>query len=202
MANANPISPLSALREDMERYGIALPEDRWAELTTQVSEQTFGEGDVIMSSARVADHWLFVSQGIVASEQTTQDGDALIARFFEPGQICSNISSAWRRALSSDTLIAVTQVEGIFFPDAIFRAEYLRGGVCGEYLRIKAIETLLFDKDLLCAKTSNDTEVRYSFLEQNYAEVVARTTQKDRARFVGLTPQGLNRFLKARKTQT
>ena len=201
MASTDSIPPLTALREDVERYGIALPVDRWADLTAQVSEQEFREGTVIMSAARVADHWLFVSQGIVASEQTTADGDALIARFFEPGQICSNLSSAWRRALSSDTLIAVTQVEGVFFPDAIFRAEYLRGGAFGEYLRIKAIETLLFDKDLLCAKTSNDTEVRYSFLEQNYAEVVARTTQKDRARFVGLTPQGLNRFLKARKVQ-
>ncbi|MEM9794728.1 MAG: hypothetical protein AAF848_17440, partial [Pseudomonadota bacterium] len=77
-----------------------------------------------------------------------------------------------------------------------------RGGVFGQYLRIKAMETLILDKDILCAKTSNDTEVQYSFLERSFPEVVQRATQKDVARFIGVTPQGLNRFLRNRKSSS
>lgn len=58
----------------------------------------------------------------------------------------------------------------------------------------------MFDKDILYAKTSNDTEVQYRFLESHHTEVVQRAAQKDIARFIGMTPQGLNRFLRNRQS--
>ena len=186
------------LQRDMEELDITLADAEWERLSKDLTICSYAMGDVILSSARIADRWLFVTEGVVASAQATQGGDALIARFFEPGQFCSNMTSAWSRQLASDELIAVTDVEGILFPDPLFRHEFLKGGAFGEYLRLKCMETLLFDKDVLYAKTSNNTEVQYRFLEERYAQVIARTTQKDLARFIGLTPQGLNRFLRRR----
>ena len=186
------------LRKDIEQSGLFISDDAWLHLSKDLTEFSGTLGEVILSSTRIADRWLFLTEGIVASEQPTIDGDALIARFFEPGQFCSNLTSAWSRKLAFDELIAISDVKGVLIPDALFREQFLRGGVFGEYIRLKFMETLLFDKDILCAKTTNDTEVQYRFLEENCAQVIAHTTQKDIARFIGVTPQGLNRFLRRR----
>lgn len=187
------------LKQDIQRCGCTLEPAEWHRLSKELVNCAFQKGDVIQSQARVADHWLFVASGIVASEQSTPDGNNLIARFFEAGHLCSNPTSAWHRELGSDDLIAITNVEGVLLPNLWFREQYLRGGNFGEYLRIKAMQTLMFDKDILSAKTSNDVETRYGFLESSHSEVVRHTAQKDLARFIGVTPQGLNRFLKNRQ---
>lgn len=196
------MNAIDSLKHDAKSLGFAVPSEEWQSLSAEFTACRFPTGDVILSSVRVADRWLFVTRGIVAFEQTSPDGGTLIGRFFQPGQFCSNLESAWRQELASDTLIAITNVEGVLLPDPVFRDQYLRGGVFGQYLRIKAMETLILDKDILCAKTSNDTEVQYSFLERSFPEVVQRATQKDVARFIGVTPQGLNRFLRNRKSSS
>lgn len=192
------MNAIQVLKKDIEQYGVSLNDTDYAEIQKVSFECAFPMGDVILSRVRVEDHWLFLTRGIVASEQSTLGGDALIARFFEAGHLCANLTSAWARELDTDDLIAITNVEGVLLPHNLFREQYLRGNGFGEYLRLKTMETLMFDKDILCAKTSNNTEVRYGFLEHNYKEVVRRASQKDLARFVGVTPQGLNRFLKNR----
>jgi len=190
--------PKERLRRDIERAGLPLKDDEWRVISRDFNACAYSMGDIILSSTRVADRWLFLSEGTVASQQATPKGDALIARFFEPGQFCANLTSAWSRKHSLDELIAITNVEGVLIPDSVFRDQYLRGAIFGQYLRLKVMETLLFDKDVLYAKTSNDTEVQYRFLEETYGSVIEHTAQKDLARFIGVTPQGLNRFLRRR----
>lgn len=190
--------PKERLRRDIERTGLPLNDDEWRVISRDFNACAYSMGDIILSSTRVADRWFFLSEGTVASQQSTPKGDALIARFFEPGQFCTNLTSAWSRKHSLDELIAITNVEGVLIPDSIFRDQYLRGAIFGQYLRLKVMETLLFDKDVLYAKTSNDTEVQYRFLEETYGRVIEHTAQKDLARFIGVTPQGLNRFLRRR----
>ncbi|MEO1483673.1 MAG: cyclic nucleotide-binding domain-containing protein [Myxococcota bacterium] len=178
---------------------MTLDDDEWRRISTRLADCSYRQGEVIFSQVRLTDHWLFITDGVAASEQTTPDGAVLIGRFFEPGHICSNITSAWARQISSDDLRAITDVEGVLLPNPLFRQEYLGGGAFGRYLRIKAMAALLFDKEILCTKTTNDTDIQYRFLEYNYREVIRRSTQKDIARFIGITPQGLSRFLKNRR---
>ena len=191
------VSALAVLRDDVAASGVTLPAADWARIAAQLTEARFPGGAVIFSQGRIADRWLFVARGIAASEQSSSDGGATIARFFEPGQVCANVTSAWRQDFASDDLIAMTPLDGVLLPDPVLRHEYLRGGAFGEYLRLKVMETLLFDKDLLCAKTSTDTAVRFRFLHDRYSEVVQRVPQKDLSRFLGVTPQGLSRFLRS-----
>ncbi|MEM7776028.1 MAG: cyclic nucleotide-binding domain-containing protein [Pseudomonadota bacterium] len=190
------MSPLELLEQNIAEKGLAIPAEEWQRLRADLSEITYAAGAVIFSIADVSYGWFFLSSGIAASEQVSPDGEASIARFFEARQFCANLTSTWRQELAPDNLVAITDVEGVVLPDRIFRTEYLRGGLFGEFLRLKAMETLLFDKDLIIAKTSTDTEMRYRFLEQSHAQVIARVPQKDIARFLGVTPQGLSRFLR------
>ncbi|MEO1457682.1 MAG: hypothetical protein AAFV49_08970 [Pseudomonadota bacterium] len=193
------MSPMDALERDIGALGIAIAPGEWAALRADLAEAAFPAGAVISSQARISEHWVFLSAGIAASEQAAPDGTATIARFFEAGQFCANLTSVWHRTIASDDLLAITDVAGVFVPDRIFRPAYLRGGAFGEYLRLKAMEAMLFDKDLICAKTSPSTEARLRFLEERHRDVVRRTPQKHLARFIGITPQGLSRFLRNRR---
>ncbi|MEO1774347.1 MAG: hypothetical protein AAFS07_05290 [Pseudomonadota bacterium] len=192
-------APVEALRADMARLDVEISAPAWAAVCGALSVTQQPAGAAIFAQVRIASAWLFVTEGITASQQTRPDGGTAIARFFEPGQLCGNLTSTWRREIAADDLVAITDVTGVLLPDTLLKAEYLSGGAFGRYLRLKIMETLLFDKDLICAKTSIETELRYRFLEQRHRSVIGVAPQKDIARFLGITPQGLSRFLRNRR---
>lgn len=193
---------LSSLEDDIQLLDVALDLREWDQIRQRCKFISVKAGDKIQNQARVADSWVYLSDGVAASEQTWLDGASTIARFFEPGSICANLSSAWTRDIASDDLVAITDVSGVAIPDAIFRREYLHGGFFGTYLRLKMMEAHLFAKELVCAKTSGQTEARYQFLEQHHRNVIGSVPQKDIARFLGVTPQGLSRFLRRRRSKS
>lgn len=193
---------LASLENDIQRKGVELDFVEWGQISQRCKYIHIQTGEKIQNQARVADSWIYLSDGIAASEQTWLDGTTSIARFFEPGDICANFTSVWTRNIASDDLVAMTDVAGLAIPDDVFKREYLGGGFFGTYLRNKSMDTHLFDKELICAKTSGRTEVRYQFLEQYHLKVISSVPQKDIARFLGITPQGLSRFLRMRKSGT
>ena len=190
---------LALLDADMQRLGVAVDADTQREVARRALPVHVAPGETIQNQARVAQAWVFVSDGIAASEQSWSDGATTIARFFEAGSFCANFTSLWTRDIAADDLRAVTHVTGRAFPDAVFRHEYLHGGAFGTYLRLKVMEAHLFAKELVCAKTSGRTGVRYQFLQQYHRNVIGTVPQKDIARFMGITPQGLSRFLRREK---
>lgn len=192
---------LASLQGDVQRLGVTLDLNEWGQIGQRCTHVHIPAGNKIQNQARVADSWMFLSDGVAASEQTWLDGASTIARFFEPGNICANFTSAWTRDIASDDLVAVADVSGVAIPNDIFRREYLEGGFFGTYLRLKMMEAHLFAKELICAKTSGQTETRYQFLEQYHQNVIGTVPQKDIARFLGVTPQGLSRFLRRRKSE-
>ncbi|MEM9539134.1 MAG: cyclic nucleotide-binding domain-containing protein [Cyanobacteria bacterium P01_E01_bin.42] len=192
------VTGISVLKNDIDSYDLSLPEDEWNRIQTIVSEFTFAKKSVIFSQAIVCDRIFFIADGIAASEQTLAEGTSPIARFFCRGQFCSNITSALMKDYANDTLIAIADVRVVSFPIYFFLQEYYDGKILGEYFRRKVLETLLFDKEIICAKTVLNTEYRYRFLEERQPEVIQLVPDKDIARFMGITPQGLCRFLKNR----
>lgn len=193
---------LASLEGDIQRFGVTLDMKEWDRISQRCTYVQVLAGDKLQNQARVADSWIYLSEGVAASEQTWLDGVSTIARFFEPGNICANVTSAWTRDIASDDLVALTYVAGMAIPNDMFRQEYLEGGFFGVYLRHKMMEAHLFAKELVCAKTSGQTETRYRFLEEYHQDVIGYIQQKDIARFLGVTPQGLSRFLRRRKKET
>ena len=190
----------ASLKDDIKRLGVSIDLVTWERIVQRCKSVQIKAGDTIQNQARIADNWIFLSDGVAASEQTDHDGASTVARFFEPGDFCANLTSVWTRDVASDDLVALTDVVGIAIPDDVFRREYLEGGFFGTYLRLKMMNAHLFAKELICAKTSSQTETRYRFLEQHHQRVIGSVQQKDIARFLGMTPQGLSRFLRSRKT--
>lgn len=199
---ARQMTPISALEEDIAGTQIELAASDWLPIRKLLSEVQIEAGTCIYGQHEIGDRWLFLTRGIAASRQSQLDGSTSIARFFEAHQFCANLTSTWTEDYAADDLIAITDVVGVEIPADVCRHQYLRGGAFGEYLRIKVMDTLCFDKELLCVKTLGDTDTRYSFLEQHHRAVVGSARQKDIASFLGITPQGLSRFLKKRSQRT
>lgn len=176
--------------------GHALSSEEW-EMAERLFEPVHAKrGAVIMDSATIAGDLYFVCEGVAASVQTSPDGDTQIARFFEHGQLCSNVTSAWQMTISDDELIAMTDFVGLRVPFEVFRSAFLHGGLLETFWREALFETLLFDKEVLCTKTIRDVSTRYRFLDERYCDVVSRVPDKHLACFLGITPQGLSRFLR------
>lgn len=192
-------TPMSAFCLDVARSGVQLDEAIWAEIKTKLEAVRFARDTIMERQTAIAERWIFICRGIAASRQTHLDGEVTIARFFERGQICANLTSAWTRQYATDDLIAMTDVTAVAIPNDLFQSELLNGGPLGLYFRLKAMETLCFDKEVISAKTRFDTETRYRFLEHNYESVLEKVRQRDIAAFLGITPQGLSRFKRKRK---
>ncbi|MEM9574930.1 MAG: cyclic nucleotide-binding domain-containing protein [Pseudomonadota bacterium] len=186
----------STFRQHILSKGITLNDAEWEVVERDLKPIRLKRGEVIIDSAMVTEHLFFVCNGIAASIQTTRDGESQIARFFEHGQLCTNLTSAWNKSVSEDQLVALTDFSGIGFSFSAMREAYLNGGPLDTYWRKMVFETLLFDKDVMSAKTVRDVEIRYQFLVDRYQRVIFDVPDKYIARFLGITPQGLSRFLK------
>ncbi|MEM6827705.1 MAG: hypothetical protein AAF553_07155 [Pseudomonadota bacterium] len=190
------MTPIEVFRAHIADRGYALDDASWRSVSADMVEVESRRGAVLLDSAQVTQHLFFVSRGIAATFQTSVSGDLQIARFFERGQLASNITSAWQQSVSADELVAMSGFAGVMVPFAQFRDQFMNGGALAQYWREMVLETLLFDKDLMCAKTFRDVGSRYQFLIERYEEVVEQVPDKHLARFLGITPQGLSRFLK------
>jgi len=195
-------SPIHAIFKDhLATLGHSLEPAEWAQVCELFEPVEAKRSGTLLDSAQVARDLFFVCEGVAASFQTTRDGDRQIARFFERGQLCSNVTSAWQKTVSEDELIALTDFAGLRIPFETFRSAFLRGGLLDTFWREAIFETLLFDKDILCAKTIRNVGTRYRFLATRYATVIKQVPDRDIARFLGITPQGLSRFLRNQRQE-
>ncbi|MEL7102550.1 MAG: Crp/Fnr family transcriptional regulator [Pseudomonadota bacterium] len=192
MANAI----ISVFKEHVTARGYHLSDAAWKCICPQLKPVSASRGDVLLDSAQVTQHVYFVCHGIAASIQNTSDGGEQIARFFERGHLCSNLTSVWHQEVSSDTLVAMSAFAGVSIPFALFHDEFMSDAPLSLYWREMVFQTLVFDKDLICAKTIRDVETRYRFLVDRYDHVIDAVPDKYIARFLGITPQGLSRFKK------
>lgn len=187
---------IAIFRDHIMSYGHHFSRSEWQTLCQPLVPISTARGAILLDSVSVTQHLFFVSDGVAASIQTTEDGDQQIARFFERGQFCSNLTSAWHQRISSDALIAMSDFSGVRIPFSTFRDGFMSEGPLSQYWREIVFETLLFDKDLICSKTIRDVETRYRFLVERYDHVAQTVPDKYIARFLGITPQGLSRFKK------
>ncbi|MEM0934566.1 MAG: hypothetical protein AAF865_16670 [Pseudomonadota bacterium] len=192
------IAMLGFLKTDLACYDCRLSAAEWAAVAEKAASVHFPARSVIYDHKLVGDRWLLLCSGVAASRQTHESGRWSIARFFEAGQFCGNLTSTWEQTPAADDLLAISEVVGIEFPHGMFKAEYLEGGAFGRYLRLKVVETLCFDKDIVTTKTFSDSEMRYQFLNERYGQVVSTALHIDLAAFMGMTPQGFSRFLRNR----
>lgn len=189
-----------ALQEDAGRCGTAMSSTRWDRVFGNARCRDVGARLPILDSGRIGASWVFIVSGVAASFHTREDGRQTLTRFFEAGALAGNFNSTILSDHDSDELVALTEVSCIEFPHEYLLSEYLDGQEFGRYLRIKLIETMQHDIDLLICQTLNDTAARYRFLETRHPDILDAVLKKDIASFLGVTPQGYSRFQRRRST--
>jgi len=192
------MSVLEALHADVIEYGLTPKVEDWADLREAAKVGHKKSREPILGSTGVTDTWVFVASGFAASYYSHSDGRLTLTRFFEPGHIAGNVSSTWSQDFGSDELIAIGDVDYVELPHSYLFAQYMQSGAIGDYVRMKVVETLRYDKDLLVCQALNAPEARYRFLQSRHPELMDVALKKDVAAFMGVTPQGYSRFLRRR----
>jgi len=162
------------------------------------NRKKYSKKSIIFSQTDLCDEVLFICDGIIASEYNLEDGKNVISRFFIENNLCTNLISTMTKTNSLDSIVAITDVSAISIPLKIFYQYYLDDGGIGKYFRIKLLDNLLEAKSLISIKTVSKTEEKYEFLEKKYPIALQFIPAKDIASFMGITPEGLSRFLKKR----
>ncbi len=191
---------MTALRQDLDRHGIQLTEDEWRLLSDHCVSKTAARRTAILDSVRIGDSWLFIASGYAASYYGHGDGRQTLTRFFAPGNLAGNVTSTWSKDYGSDELVAISDVSYVELPHSVLLEQYLHGQALGVYIRMKVVETLRYDKDLLVCQALNEPEARYRFLEDRHPEIFEVALKKDIAAFLGVTPQGYSRILRRKRS--
>lgn len=186
----------NALRVDINQHGLTLSDQEWRDVCDRSVAKTKASRNIILDSAQIGTSWVFVASGFAASFYAHQDGRLSLTRFFEPGQMAGNVTSTWLKDYGSDELKAITDLVYIELPHAFLLQEYMQGAAFGAYVRMKVVETLQYDKDLLVSQTINDPDLRFQFLNDHHPGLIDIALKKDIAAFLGVTPQGYSRLLR------
>ena len=189
-------SPMHVLRDDMARLGTELSDLQWQEFSSNCREVSIDQRDLVFEGEAKRDTLLFITKGIGASQFVLPDGQVVISRFFEAGDLCAVVQFTHMGELTENAIVAVTAVEGIMIPLEIWKFEQFEGGVIGKYARQKMYHQHLSEIDIMHVKTVNRTDVSYEFLKERHPSVLDAAPQTVIAQFCGITPEGLSRFLR------
>ncbi|MEM6819074.1 MAG: hypothetical protein AAF578_09785 [Pseudomonadota bacterium] len=190
------MQPLNQMKFDIESRGLKISQHDWGSFGEIVNEVNYRKGECIFDMDETESPMLFVAAGIASANMLSDTGRVFIYRFFEQGHLCTRISSAWLNSGHDDTIECVTDLSGVLIPFDYWKKEYLQGNGLGEYFRQKCLEALLFAKDVIRIKTLSQTRVAYEFLANEHKTVVQQAPQKTIAKFIGITPEAMNRFLR------
>lgn len=188
---------MEELKLEIEKYIQGKIDAEWKDFSSHLIVNTASKREIIFRQTDICDSVIYILEGIAASEWNEED-KLVISRFFQAGNLCSNMISAVSKTIKSDNIIAITNVKYIAMPFDYFMNLYLYSDKVGIFLRKKILEHLIEAKNFISIKTATVTEVQYSFLEEEYPEIMAKTPSKYIAAFMGITPEALSRFLKKR----
>ncbi|MEO1530273.1 MAG: cyclic nucleotide-binding domain-containing protein [Planctomycetota bacterium] len=177
-------------------FGVDLAASEWDEFASVCTETSYRKREVIFRDGVEPDYLLFITNGVCAGQASQPDGQTVVARFFEPGDFCAKISFTRRGSTNANTIIAVTPAEGVLIPMDRWRREHLEGMGVGRYARQKMMRAHYFDIDIIQVKTLNRTVESYEFLREHQPNVLQAVPQNVIAQFLGITPEGLSRFLR------
>ncbi|HAA12611.1 MAG TPA: hypothetical protein DCE41_13325 [Cytophagales bacterium] len=190
---------METLKLEIEKYVQGEINTEWDEFLSHLELKMATKREIIFRQTDICDSVIYILEGIAASEYN-KDDKVVISRFFQPGNLCTNLESVTSKTIQSDNVIAITNVRYVVMPFDYFMNLYLYSDKVGIFLRKKILEHLMEAKSFINIKTSTVTEVQYSFIEENYPEIIERTPSKYIAAFIGITPEALSRFLKQRSS--
>ena len=185
---------IEILRNAINTFQVQISDQEWRSIASQLQIRHFRKKDVIISDTEISKDVLYITDGIAASEYQN-DGDYVISRFFLKGNLCTNVISAFYETYATDRLIALTPLKGVLIPFKLFKKLYLHSHTVGVFFREKLLQNLVENKNIISMKTVGDIGTIYSFLQENYPQIIREIPSKYIAKFIGVTPVGLSRFL-------
>jgi hypothetical protein len=124
-----------------------VPDAKWNRFVEQTTELSVKKNVVILRQTEICREVLYITDGIAASEYVVE-GRNIISRFFQKGNICTNLISATTARPDCDDLISITPLQAISVPFDIFIAYYHGTSFISRFVREKILQTIFEDKIL------------------------------------------------------
>lgn len=188
------INEIAVFKQAILAYQIQISDEEWERFLPLLTVVHYRKKEVIFSDTEISRDILYIVEGIAASEYQNE-GEYVISRFFLSGNLCTNVISAIYETYATDRMIALTPLKGIIIPFKLFMEFYLRSGTIGIFFREKLLQVIVEDKNIISMKTVGDIKTIYTFLQENYPQIIKEIPAKYIAKFIGVTPVGLSRFL-------
>ena len=198
MEHRTKSNPLKALRRDIEAQDVELSQSEWKEFSSVCQVTSYEKKAEITARQTMNPSILFVTNGVCADQIMSPEGQSVIGRFFQPGDFCAGTKLSTDEHTPEHNILATTYVEGVLIPMALWLREYFDGGRLGLYARKKMFQAHNFDIDLMRVKTLNRTFETYEFLKTRQPCVIQLVAQIHIAQFLGISPEGLSRFLRTK----
>ena len=195
---ASSSDALNDFKREIASYDVNLSDADWSNLLGLVKVKTAKKKEVIFSQTELCNHVIYLLSGITATIYYYDDKE-VVTRFFQKGNFNTNIVSAESKSMASDALVAITDINYLLLPFDFFLDSFLYSNTFGVFVRKKIMGMIIENKKNTTIKTINDTEIKYTFLEENYPLIIRDTPSKYIAKFIGVTPEGYSRFLSSRR---
>jgi CRP-like cAMP-binding protein len=165
-----------------------------AGLVQNATKKSWKKGQTIFSQGEIYSDIVVLVEGLVKLYYDTADGKEWIKSFIvDRGVFGSRLSQALQRP-SPFSACCLEDSRTIHIPYALFSKAYIENNALahvthafGQWLGVRKEER---EHDLLCLSA----EDRYRKLIRTEAALVARITQIDMARYLGITPVALSRI--------
>ncbi|MFI3240298.1 MAG: hypothetical protein R3Y22_06890 [Bacteroidales bacterium] len=124
---------MEELKRAIEKYIQDTIDHEWAEFSTHLTISEASKREIIFRQTDICKKVIYILEGIAASEYNNED-KLIISRFFQSGNLCSNLSSATSRSIERDNVIAITNIKYIEIPFDYFMNLYLYSSVLVYFL--------------------------------------------------------------------
>ena len=168
-----------------------------SDLTDKAGKQLqLNKGDVVFNQGDIEHTFYLVKSGMLKATYIAEDGREFIKSFIVADDLIGSLTSAQMNKPCSFSLICISQCELLQIPFQALR----EGSKTDLTLAIVVIERLLQlamkkeqrEFEFLCMTA----EERFAKMMQTSPELLAKVTQNDLAKYLGVTAVGLSRIKK------
>ena len=173
-----------------------MPPELCAQVVEQFAPLALSRGAFLLREDQVADHYVFLTQGMMRAYTHSPEGDEVTTAFFAEGQVVFEVDSFFNRTPSRENIVALTDVQGLVLTFEQLNGLFHAHPAFREFGRRVLVRNFARLKQRMVDMIHLTAEQRYALLMKNEPHVLLHAPLKHVASYLGITDTSLSRIRK------